>query len=36
VRYFTLKSQDAAGTWSGLSNNAFWPAQTVFLPLIRK
>ncbi|MBI5566010.1 MAG: DUF4091 domain-containing protein, partial [Chloroflexi bacterium] len=24
--YFALKSQAATGTWSGLSNTAFWPA----------
>jgi hypothetical protein len=36
VRYFALKSQAATGAWSGLSNNAFWPSRTVFLPLIRK
>jgi hypothetical protein len=36
VRYFALKSQDATGTWSGLSNNAFWPFYPIFLPLIRR
>ena len=36
VLYFALKSQAAVGSWSGLSNNAFWPSHTIFLPLIRK
>lgn len=36
VRYFALKSQDTSGAWSGLSNNAFWPRQAVFLPVIRR
>jgi hypothetical protein len=34
--YFALKSQDVTGTWSGLSNNAFWPYHAIFLPLIRR
>jgi hypothetical protein len=34
--YFALKSQDASGAWSSLSNNAFWPTHNVFLPLVRK
>jgi hypothetical protein len=31
--YFALKSQNAGGAWSDLSNNAFWPHHDVFLPL---
>jgi hypothetical protein len=34
--YFALKSQNAQGKWSGLSNNAFWPQWDVFLPLVTK
>jgi hypothetical protein len=34
--YFALKSQDAAGAWSPLSNNAFWPRRNVYLPLLRR
>jgi hypothetical protein len=34
--YFALKSQNAAGAWSELSNNAFWPRQEIFLPLVIK
>ena len=34
ITYFALKSQTAAGAWSDLSNNAFWPQQRVFLPII--
>jgi len=34
--YFALKSQNAAGDWSNLSNNAFWPHWDVFLPLVTK
>jgi hypothetical protein len=34
--YFALKSQNADGVWSGLSNNAFWPHQDVFLPLVQR
>jgi hypothetical protein len=32
--YFALKSRNAGGDWSGLSNNAFWPHRNVYLPLI--
>ena len=32
--YFALRSQNAAGAWSGLSNNAFWPWWEVYLPLV--
>ncbi|MBN2002709.1 MAG: PKD domain-containing protein [Anaerolineae bacterium] len=32
--YFALKSQNAAGEWLGLSNNAFWPSISVYLPVI--
>jgi hypothetical protein len=34
--YFALKSQDSTAAWSMLSNNAFWPHQDVFLPLVRR
>jgi len=34
--YFALKSQNAQGSWSNLSNNAFWPCWDVFVPLITK
>jgi hypothetical protein len=34
--YFALKSQNAAGEWSPLSNNAFWPHFDVFLPALRR
>jgi hypothetical protein len=33
--YFALKAQNGTG-WSALSNNAFWPQQTVYLPIILK
>jgi hypothetical protein len=36
ILYFALKSQNAEGTWSSLSNNAFWPDREVFLPLVRR
>ena len=32
--YFALKSQNAHGEWSALSNNAFWPHWDVYLPLV--
>jgi hypothetical protein len=32
--YFAHRWQDAAGAWSDLSNNAFWPVRTAFLPLV--
>jgi hypothetical protein len=34
--YFALKSQNAEGDGSDLSNNAFWPHWDVFLPLVTK
>jgi hypothetical protein len=34
--YLALKSQNSAGIWSELSNNAFWPRMDVHLPLIGK
>jgi len=34
--YFGLKSQNAKGDWSDLSNNAFWPHWDVYLPLVTK
>jgi hypothetical protein len=34
--YLALKSQNNAGGWSALSNNAVWPHQDVYLPLIIK
>jgi hypothetical protein len=33
--YFALKTQNGTG-WSPLSNSAFWPQQTVYLPIILK
>jgi hypothetical protein len=33
IVYFALRSENAAGT-SNLSNNAFWPSQTTFLPVV--
>ncbi len=33
--YFGLKTQNAGGQ-SGLSNNAFWPSQQIFLPVVSK
>jgi hypothetical protein len=32
--YFALKSQNSEGSWSTLSNNAFWPYFDLCLPLI--
>jgi hypothetical protein len=32
--YFALKSQNAEGDGSDLSNNAFWPHWDIFLPLV--
>jgi len=34
TRYFALKTQNAVGDWSALSNNAFWPSTSVYLPLV--
>jgi hypothetical protein len=34
--YFALKTQDADGDWSDLSNNAFWPHFDVHLPLVQR
>jgi hypothetical protein len=34
--YFALKSQNAGGDWSALSNNAVWPARDVYLPVVIK
>ena len=34
--YFALKSQNAGGDWSDLSNNAFWPFWDVLLPVVLK
>lgn len=34
--YWALKSQNGSGTWSALSNNAFWPPRRVFLPLVMR
>jgi hypothetical protein len=36
VVYFALKSQTANGGWTALSNNAFWPHQDVYLPVISR
>ncbi len=35
IVYFALKTQNETG-WSALSNNAFWPQQFVYLPVIFK
>ncbi|GAF81270.1 unnamed protein product, partial [marine sediment metagenome] len=32
--FIALKTQNAAGEWSRLSNNAFWPQRQTWLPLI--
>ena len=32
--YFAHRWQNAAGAWSGLSNNAFWPSFPLYLPLM--
>jgi hypothetical protein len=32
--YFALKSQNAEGAWSALSNNGFWPQLRLYLPLV--
>ncbi len=34
--YFAHRWQNTAGVWSGLSNNAFWPASHVYLPLVSR
>lgn len=34
VLFFALKTQNAQGDWSALSNDAFWPRRDVFLPII--
>jgi hypothetical protein len=34
--YFALKSQNVEGSWSDLSNNAFWPRFDVYLSLVLK
>jgi hypothetical protein len=32
--YFGVKSQNAEGAWSALSNNAAWPRYDVYLPIV--
>jgi hypothetical protein len=34
IIYFALRSQNLAGIWSELSNNAFWPSLNIYLPII--
>ncbi|MDY7042386.1 MAG: hypothetical protein SVX38_16140, partial [Chloroflexota bacterium] len=34
--YFAHRAQNAAGDWSDVSNNAFWPHRDVYLPLVTK
>jgi hypothetical protein len=34
--YFAHRWQDKAGTWSRLSNNAFWPSFSIYLPLVMR
>ena len=34
--YFALKSQNASGAWSALSNNTFWPQRRTFLPIVMR
>ena len=34
--YFALKSQNAEGNWSDLSNNAFWSRFDVYLPPVMR
>jgi len=31
--FFAQKSYNAAAGWSGLSNNAFWPSNDIYLPM---
>ena len=32
--YFSQRSYNTAGGWSGVSNNAFWPVHDIYLPTI--
>ena len=34
--YFALRSQDAAGLWSPLSNQVFWPFWLIHVPLVTR
>jgi hypothetical protein len=34
IVYFALEFQTGSGAWSPLSNDAFWPSQDVYLPVI--
>lgn len=34
--YLALKTQNARGAWSALSNNTLWPRRDVYLPLVMK
>jgi hypothetical protein len=34
--YWALKSQNVDGIWSVISNNAFWPHQDIYLPLVMR
>ncbi len=36
IVYFALKTEDVWADWSDLSNNAFWPYESLFLPVIMK
>ena len=35
IVYIALKTQNAVGEWSRLSNNAFWPQRQTWLPIIQ-
>ena len=32
--YFAHKAQNVNGIWSAISNNAFWPACNIYLPIV--
>jgi hypothetical protein len=34
--YFAIESQNAAGLWSVLSNDAYWPHYDIYLPLVQR
>ncbi len=34
--FFALKLQNSEGEWSAVSNNAFWPARLLYMPLLKR